>query len=91
MNHKITDTLNHFEKHLNITESNSLAVDILAKETGLSKQHIKQVMQKGAVWLTKGGKTQRLRRAKRVVKKGEVLHIYYDKSILDKDPPKRYY
>ena len=86
MNHKMTDTETQFEKHINITENNSLAVDILAKETGLSKQQIKQVMQKGAVWLTKGAKTQRLRRAKRTLKAGETLHLYYDKTVLDRQP-----
>jgi len=86
MDHKMTDTPKHIEEHINITENNSLAVDILAQETGLSKQHIKQVMQKGAVWLTKGAKTQRLRRAKRTLKKGETLHLYYDKTVLERSP-----
>lgn len=44
-------------------------------------------MTKGAVWLTAGRKTQRLRRAKRVLRKGDHLHLYYDSDILDAVPP----
>lgn len=40
-------------------------------------------MQKGAVWLTDNGKTQRLRRAKKVLKSGQQLHLYYNEEALD--------
>lgn len=75
-----------FEKHISITVSDQTAVDAIAAQTPLSKQKIKQVMQKGAVWLTHAKKTQRLRRAKKILAIGDVLHIYYDESVLNKEP-----
>ena len=57
---------NQFEKHIQVTDKDSIAVDFLALESGLSKQLIKKLMQKGAVWQTIGKKTQRLRRAKKL-------------------------
>ena len=83
----MSDSLLRFEKHIKVHEQNSVAVDILAAEAALSKQKIKQVMQKGAVWLSKGKHIQRLRRAKRLVKIGETLHIYYDPKVLGLIPP----
>ncbi|WP_306170158.1 RluA family pseudouridine synthase [Shewanella sp. UCD-KL12] len=56
---------------------------MLATETGLSKQQIKQAMNKGAVWLTRGKQTQRLRRAKRALKLGDELHLYYNQEVLE--------
>lgn len=87
VNYKMSDPSLRFEKHIEITRSNVLAVDVLAKETGLSKQLLKQVMQKGAVWVSKGKKTQRLRRAKKAVYIGETLHMYYDPAVLARVPP----
>jgi len=75
-----------FEKHIEVTTNDLIAVDLLAKETGISKQKIKLIMQKGAVWVTKGKKTQRLRRAKKTLKQGETVHLYYDQSVLDMVP-----
>ncbi|PHS31170.1 MAG: RNA pseudouridine synthase [Methylophaga sp.] len=83
----MSDSLLRFEKHIKVHQANSVAVDILAAETALSKQKIKHVMQKGAVWLSKGKHTQRLRRAKKVIKVDEILHIYYDPKVLDLIPP----
>lgn len=75
-----------FEKHISITKADVVALDILAEERGLSKQLIKQLMQKGAVWQTVGKKTQRLRRAKKLIKTGHQLHLYYDKGVLAMQP-----
>jgi len=75
-----------FEKHIEVTRQDAIAVDFLATELALSKQLIKQLMQKGAVWQTKGSKTQRLRRAKKSLKQGTKLHLYYDKVVLDMRP-----
>lgn len=77
---------NRFEKHIEVTKKDDIAVDLLATESGLSKQLIKQLMQKGAVWQTIGKKTQRLRRAKKNLRQGSTLHIYYDKMVLDMRP-----
>ena len=75
-----------FEKHIEVTSNELIAVDLLAQETGISKQKVKLIMQKGAVWVTKGKKTQRLRRAKKALRQGETVHVYYDKSVLDMAP-----
>jgi len=78
---------NRFENHIEVTQRDNIAVDFLAAETGLSKQLIKQLMQKGAIWQTIGKKTQRLRRAKKSLRQGATLHLYYDKTVLDMIPP----
>ncbi len=75
-----------FETHITVADSEMTAVDLLAAETELSKQTIKKIMLKGAVWLTIGKKTQRIRRAKRSLKPGQVLHLYYDKTVLEQIP-----
>ena len=61
-------------------------MELLRSETGLSKQRIKLAMTQGAVWLTRGRKTQRLRRAKRSLREGDELHLYYDEDILAERP-----
>lgn len=55
-----------FECHIKVADTHDDAITLLAAHTHLSKQKIKQAMQKGAVWLTRGKYTQRLRRAKKV-------------------------
>jgi len=74
------------EKHIEVTEVSALAIDILSAELPFSKQKIKQIMQKGAVWQTIGKQTHRIRRAKKKVKKGDALHVYYDENVLAKEP-----
>lgn len=75
-----------FEKHLTIDSSSDTAVVELATACNLSRQRIKQAMQKGAVWVSRRGKTKRLRRATRTLQPGEILHIYYDEHVLEKVP-----
>lgn len=77
-----------FEIHLTVEDADCTAVDLLATATGLSKQHIKQVMQKGAVWLEekKTGKPRRLRRAKKTPAVDDELHLYYDTNVLEAIP-----
>ena len=80
-----------FEKHILVDTDSMSAVDLLAGATGFSRQRIKQIMQKGAVWVTlaSGGENnaQRLRRAKKVLHPGDILHLYYDEKILSEEPP----
>lgn len=40
-------------------------------------------MQKGAVWLSRGRNTQRLRRVKRALNVDDELHLYYDLKVLE--------
>jgi tRNA pseudouridine32 synthase / 23S rRNA pseudouridine746 synthase len=75
-----------FEKHIEINDQKKSAVDILSAETDLSKQAIKQTMQKGAVWLTRGQSTKRIRRAKKILQEDDELHIYYDEGVLSQQP-----
>ena len=70
-----------FEKHIEIDAANTTAVDVLRQNTDLSKQRIKQAMTRGAVWLTRGKHTQRVRRAEKPLQMGETLHIYYDEKL----------
>lgn len=75
-----------FEKHISVAENGITAVELLAQHTELSRQTIKKIMLKGAVWLTTGKKTQRIRRAKRGLEQGQTLHLYFDKMVLDSEP-----
>jgi tRNA pseudouridine32 synthase/23S rRNA pseudouridine746 synthase len=74
------------ESHVTVTSAGGNAVDLLQAETGLPKQRIKFAMTQGAVWLTRGRNTQRLRRAKRALREGDELHLYYDEDILAEEP-----
>ncbi len=74
------------ESHVLIESSDEGAVDLLQRASGLSKQRIKLAMTQGAVWLTRGRKTQRLRRAKRALRAGDELHLHYDEKILAEIP-----
>ncbi|MCW9030724.1 MAG: RNA pseudouridine synthase [Gammaproteobacteria bacterium] len=69
--------------HIEVTDDGASPVDLLAAESGLSKQKIKQAMQKGAVWLTDDKGTHRLRRQSKKPKSGSKLHFYYDPEVLD--------
>jgi len=71
-----------FEKHLDISNDTMTAIDVLAEHTDFSRQKIKQIMQKGAVWLTRDKSTQRIRRASKKLSAGQTLHLYYDAHIL---------
>jgi tRNA pseudouridine32 synthase / 23S rRNA pseudouridine746 synthase len=75
--------LNTIQLSLEVEQPNTDLVNLLAIESGLSKQTIKSAMKKGAVWLTKGKQTKRIRRAKTLLQLGESVHLYYNPSILD--------
>jgi tRNA pseudouridine32 synthase/23S rRNA pseudouridine746 synthase len=81
------ETADHLEVHVPIESPEDSSVDLLQQATGLSKQRIKQAMTKGAVWMTRGRNTRRLRRAKRALRIGDEVHLYYDAKILAKIPP----
>jgi len=59
------------------------AVELLALESGQSKQKIKQAMQKGAVWVTDNKGTHRLRRHSKKLNKGTTVHFYFDSDVLN--------
>lgn len=74
------------EKHVLVESPGSIAVDLLQDASGLSKQRVKMAMTKGAVWLTRGRNTRRLRRASRALREGDEVHLYYDAKILGEEP-----
>jgi len=76
----------HVETHVLIESPEDSPVDLLQRATGLPKQRIKFAMTQGAVWLTRGRNTQRLRRAKRTLRTGDEVHLYYDTKILAEVP-----
>lgn len=71
---------------LTVTQAEQTALDLLAEGTGLSKQRIKDAMNKGAVWWTLKGKTLRLRRATKVLYKGSKVQFFYDEQVLARKP-----
>lgn len=78
--------IDHIESHVVIESTGDNPVDPLQQVTGLSRQRIKFAMTQGAVWLTRGSNTQRLRRAKRTLRAGDEVHLYYDAKILAEVP-----
>lgn len=62
------------------------ALDVLADGTGLSRQCIKDAMNKGAAWWNQKGKTLRLRRATKVLSKGCKIQLFYDEQVLARKP-----
>ena len=71
------------EYHLDIVDDAVDPIALLASESGLSKQKIKQAMQKGAVWITDNKGTQRLRRQSKKLNSGTTLHFYCDLEVLN--------
>ena len=74
------------ESHVRVETAGDNAVALLEADSGLSRQRIKFAMAQGAVWLTRGRNTRRLRRAKRALKPGDEVHLYYDEAILAEEP-----
>ena len=60
---------------------------LLASHTELSQGKIKDAMQKGAVWLSRGKENKRLRRASKPLKEGDVLTLNYNAQLLDQPVP----
>jgi tRNA pseudouridine32 synthase/23S rRNA pseudouridine746 synthase len=75
-----------FEDHIRITAQEKAAIEWLSKDTSLSKQKLKTVMSNGCVWLENKIGINRLRRAKKILDTGDILHIYYDESIQNSQP-----
>jgi len=82
----MSDSINRVDVHVQIESAEDSPVDLLKRETGLSKQRIKRAMTRGAVWMTRGKNTQRLRRATRKLRAGDEVHLYYDADILAETP-----
>lgn len=76
-----------FTQTIPVTIDQQAAIDCLAASTDFSKQQLKQVMQKGAVWLQHKQHTRRLRRAKKNLQAGDTVYLYYDEKVLNMTPP----
>ena len=63
------------------------ACDFLAAKTGLSKMKVKDAMNKGAVWIKKKGRRQRLRKATTLLQTGAHIEMHYDEGLLSLVPP----
>jgi tRNA pseudouridine32 synthase/23S rRNA pseudouridine746 synthase len=77
----MSDRKDHAEAHVVIESPDDRPIDLLGQATGLSKQRIKLAM------TSRGRNTRRLRRAKRALRAGDELHLYYDAAILAEVPP----
>ncbi|WP_151703181.1 RluA family pseudouridine synthase [Nitrincola alkalilacustris] len=62
------------------------AATLLTQLSQLSKQRIKDAMNKGAVWLVQRQR-KRLRRSTTIVRKGDILELYHDAELLQRTPP----
>jgi len=82
----MSEATDHIEAHVLTESTEDGPVELLRRATGLSKRRIKLAMTQGAVWLTRGRNTRRLRRAKRSLQVGDELHLYYDAEILAEIP-----
>lgn len=85
---KVSSPADHLEAHVKVESTEDSAIARLQQSTGLSKQRVKHAMKCGAVWLSRGSNTQRLRRATRALRIGDELHLYYDAAILAEIPAK---
>jgi tRNA pseudouridine32 synthase/23S rRNA pseudouridine746 synthase len=81
-----------FELHIPISQQdeetglmliNALEQACKNKSIDLSKSALKLAISKGALWLTKGKHTARVRRLKKNLKRGETLHFYYNEAVLN--------
>lgn len=82
----MSESIDHIEAHVLVERPEDSSINLLQLATGLPKQRIKLAMTQGAVWLTRGSNTQRLRRAKRELRPGDEVHLYYDANILAEAP-----
>ena len=76
-----------FEDSVICNKDEQFAIDCMAEKfEALSKSKLKTAMKLGAVWLERGGKVSRLRKHKRILRKGDKLHLYYNSLILESTP-----
>lgn len=63
------------------------ALTALARTSSLPKARIKDAMNKGAVWLRRGKRERRLRRATTALRASDQLSLHYNPDILALQPP----
>ena len=72
----------NLEKKITINQDGQLLIDVLHDTTQLSKTSLKSALEKGCIWLTQGKKIQRVRRAKKPLKTGDQVFLYYNEKVL---------
>lgn len=80
-----------FERHITVSSTETNIMEILVKaceDFSLSKAVLKSAINKGALWLTRGKYTQRIRKVKKPLQPQDVIHFYYDEKVLSQQPPK---
>jgi tRNA pseudouridine32 synthase/23S rRNA pseudouridine746 synthase len=82
----MTELASPIKLQLTTDNAEQTALDLLSSRSGLSRQRIKDAMNKGAVWWTRKGKTLRLRRATQTLDKGTRLQLFYDANVLSREP-----
>ena len=68
-------------------ESAQKPSQLLAAAAGLSQAQVKEAMHKGAVWLVRGKRKNRLRRASKALRAGDVLVLNHNPAILKQAVP----
>ncbi|WP_281559915.1 RNA pseudouridine synthase [Thalassomonas sp. RHCl1] len=75
------------EQHIDVESENDSVISLLSSHCQMSVAELKQAINKGALWLTRGKHTQRLRRVKKPLKAQDVLHFYYNRQVLAQEVP----
>ncbi|WDE06610.1 RNA pseudouridine synthase [Thalassomonas viridans] len=70
------------EQHIQVENETDSVISLLTRHCRLPVGELKQAINKGALWLTRGKHTQRLRRVKKPLKAQDVLHFYYNPKVL---------
>lgn len=80
-----------FERHITVTSNEINIINVLSeacKEFSLTNTALKNAINKGALWLSRGKYTQRIRKVKKHLFTNDVIHFYYDEKVLSQLPPK---
>ncbi|SET83413.1 pseudouridine synthase family protein [Thalassotalea agarivorans] len=70
------------EFHITVDVPDLGLLHLLKEETQLSSSTLKTAIQKGALWLSRGKQTRRVRRLKTTLQPNDSLHFYYNQSVL---------
>ncbi len=75
-----------FEQHINIEQDGQL-IDCLDAALPMSRQKLKQLLKNGAVWHETARGIERVRRARKALTLGDRVHVYYNASVQQAQPP----
>lgn len=75
-----------FEEHFLIKSLSDSPTHLISQKCDLSRQKSKDLLNKGCVWITRGHKTTRIKRATKSLRAGDQVHLYYNEKILNTFP-----